>query len=66
MIDYHDQTKDQCAEKKISEATYSGGNCNWKIEDYYNIMSKAFNDLEESCGVYALSEEHKSIIFNDY
>ena len=41
--------------KKIYGATYSGVKHNWKIEDYYNILSKAFNNLEQSGGVYALS-----------
>ena len=34
----NDHTKYQRAEKKMSEATYSGGKRNCKIEDYYNIM----------------------------
>ena len=55
----HDHTKDQRAERKISEASYSGGTRNWKVEYYYNIMSKSFNDLEQAGGVYALSEEQK-------
>ena len=37
---------------------FFGGKCNCKIEDHYIIMSKSFNDLEQSGGVYSLSEEH--------
>ena len=59
LTESYDQTKYQRAEKKISESTYSGGKRNCKIEDYYNIMSKEFNDLDKSGGVYALPEEHK-------
>ena len=41
LTNSHDHTKAQRAENKISKATYSGGGgVNWKIEDYYNIMSK--------------------------
>ena len=46
-------------EKKISEATYSRENNKQKIEDYYNIMSKFLNDLEQAGELYALSEEKK-------
>ena len=46
-------------QKQISEASYSGGTRNWKVEYYYNIMSKSFNELEQAGGVYALSEEQK-------
>ena len=57
----HDQTKHHHGdERKISEAKYSGGNRNWKLKDCYNIISKSFNDLEKSGGVYALSEEQKT------
>ena len=56
LIDSHDQTKYQHAEKKISKAAYSGGNRNWKIEDYCNIMSKVFNDLEQDGVLYTISE----------
>ena len=48
LMESHDQTKNQCAKNKTSEATYSGGNCNWKIEGYYNNMSKAFHYLAQS------------------
>ena len=59
LTESDDQTKPQRAENKLSESTYSGGKCKWKIEDYYNIMSKEFNDLEQSVGVYTLSEDQK-------
>ena len=57
MTDSHNQTKLQRAENKISEATYLGEKRNWKIEDYYRIMYKPFNDLEQAGRVYALLEE---------
>ena len=53
----HDQTKYQRSEKIISGTTYIGEKCNWKIEDYYKIMYKPFNDLEQAGRVYALLEE---------
>ena len=46
LKDPQDHTKNQHAEKKISEATYLGVKRNCKIEDYYIIISKAFNDHE--------------------
>ena len=55
ITDSLDHTKSQRAEKKLSETSYSGENRNWEIEDYYNIISKSFNDLEQDVGVYSLS-----------
>ena len=33
MMESHKQNRAQRVKQKISEATYSGGNHNWKIED---------------------------------
>ena len=60
MTDSNDQTKAHCAKNKIYEATYLGENHNWKIEDYYNITSKVFNDLDQAGRVRALLEDQKT------
>ena len=60
LTESHEQTKYKCSKKKTYEATYSGEKRNQKIEDYYNIIPKSFNDLEQAGGVYALPEYHNT------
>ena len=53
-MESHDLTKAQREKNKTPEATYSRENNNWKIQEYYNIMSKEFNDPEKDGVVYKL------------
>ena len=55
----YEETKVRSAEKKINDANYFGERRNFSIENYYDVLAKAFNDLDDAGGVYKLSEEQK-------
>ena len=56
--DAHEQTKATAASNSIKNAVYTG-NRRFSIEDYYSLMAKAFNTLEDAGAVYALTEPQK-------
>ena len=51
------------ANKSLSEVKYYGERRNFKLEAYYDIMSKNFNMLELAGVAYLLSEEQEIIEF---
>ena len=59
MTESYGETKAQNAEKSIRDLTYSGEKRFFTIETYYDIFTKAFNDLDDAGGVYSLTEEQK-------
>ena len=58
MTDSHNQTKALAASNSIKNAHYNG-NRRFTIEDYYNLMTKSFNTLDDAGAVYSLTEEQK-------
>ena len=59
MTASYGERKAQMAEKSIRDLTYSGEKRLFTIENYYDIFTKAFNDLDDAGGVYSLTEEQK-------
>ena len=55
----YEENKAQAAEKSINNASYFGERRHFTIETYYEIFTKAFNDLDDAGGVYMLSEAQK-------
>ena len=55
----HEETKARSAKKAINDAHYFGERSNFNLENYYDIFTKVFNDLDDAGGVYELSEEQK-------
>ena len=49
----------------ISNAIYKGERRNFTLDTYYDIMSKAFNDLEEAGPSYALNSQQKVTTFEN-
>ena len=55
----YEETKPCSTEKKIRHARYFGERRNFTIESYYDVFAKAFYGLDDTGGVYKLSEKQK-------